>query len=123
MGEGSPYEQQYGHGVSRSAPDDVRATPPGPRGYVPASSRTSSGLTPLTSASDQQQRSQDQHSTTTTVSTEHYARNLVGAAVTSANILRDEKDDYQIFFVLQDLSVRAEGTYRIRLLFTDLSQE
>lgn len=66
---------------------------------------------------------QQQQQPLTTVTTEHYARNLVGAAVTSANVLRDETDQYCIFFVLQDLSVRAEGTYRIRLLFTDLAQQ
>jgi hypothetical protein len=54
---------------------------------------------------------------------EHYTRNLVGAAVTSANVLRDENDEYCIFFVLQDLSVRTEGVYRIRLVFTDLAQQ
>ncbi|UZJ55121.1 hypothetical protein CBS101457_004441 [Exobasidium rhododendri] len=58
----------------------------------------------------------------TTVTTEHYTRNLVGAAVTSANVLKDEQDNYSIFFVLQDLSVRTEGIYRIRLMFTDLAR-
>ena len=59
----------------------------------------------------------------TTVTTEHYTRNLVGAAVTSANVLKDEQDNYAIFFVLQDLSVRTEGVYRIRLMFTDLAHQ
>jgi Velvet factor len=59
----------------------------------------------------------------TTVTMEHYTRNLVGAAVTSANVLRDEDDQFCIFFVLQDLSVRTEGVYRIRLIFTDLAQQ
>ena len=62
-------------------------------------------------------------SSLTTFTTEHYTRNLVGAAVTSANVLRDETDNYAIFFVLQDLSVRTEGVYRIRLIFTDLAQQ
>lgn len=57
----------------------------------------------------------------TTVTTEHYTRNLVGAAVTSANVLKDEQDVFRIFFVLQDLSIRTEGIYRIRLLFTILA--
>lgn len=59
----------------------------------------------------------------TTVTTEHYTRNLVGAAVTSANVLKDEQDNYAIFFILQDLSVRTEGVYRIRLMFTDLAHQ
>lgn len=59
----------------------------------------------------------------TTFTTEHYTRNLVGAAVTSANVLRDEQDVHTIFFILQDLSIRTEGIYRIRLIFTDLAQQ
>lgn len=59
----------------------------------------------------------------TTFTTEHYTRNLVGAAVTGANVLRDEQDVHTIFFVLQDLSIRTEGVYRIRLIFTDLAQQ
>lgn len=79
-------------------------------------------------ANEDQQQHQQQQSTPsyssplTTITTEHYTRNLVGAAVTSANVLRDEQDNYAIFFVLQDLSVRTEGIYRIRLMFTNLAQ-
>lgn len=68
-------------------------------------------------------QSSSSSSALTTVTTEHYTRNLVGAAVTSANVLKDEQDNYSIFFVLQDLSVRTEGVYRIRLMFTDLAQQ
>lgn len=57
----------------------------------------------------------------TTVTTETYTRNFVGASVASANILKDEHDQLGIFFVLQDLSVRTEGTYRIKLMFADLA--
>lgn len=57
----------------------------------------------------------------TTIMTETYTRNFVGASVASANILKDEKDRLGIFFVLQDLSVRTEGVYRIKLLLANLS--
>lgn len=57
----------------------------------------------------------------TTVTTETYTRNFVGASVASANILKDEHDNLGIFFVLQDLSVRTEGVYRIKLMFANLS--
>lgn len=57
----------------------------------------------------------------TTVTTETYTRNFVGASVASANVLKDESDQLGIFFILQDLSVRTEGLYRIKLMFTDLS--
>lgn len=63
------------------------------------------------------------HPISTTESVVRYARNLVGAVVTSAKILRDENDQLYIFFVLQDLSVRSEGSYQIRLLLTDLAQK
>ncbi|PWN42017.1 hypothetical protein IE81DRAFT_144873 [Ceraceosorus guamensis] len=56
-----------------------------------------------------------------TLTTESYTRNLVGASVASANVLKDERDHTCIFFVLQDLSVRTEGSYRLKLLFADLS--
>ncbi|CAO1617234.1 unnamed protein product [Sympodiomycopsis kandeliae] len=64
----------------------------------------------------------DGHSTPyTTVTTETYTRNFVGASVASANILKDEHDHLGIFFVLQDLSVRTEGVYRIKLMFANLA--
>lgn len=84
------------------------------------SSMALSGEGGSTSASTSQQSGQQN---LTTVTMEHYTRNLVGAAVTSANVLRDEDDQFCIFFVLQDLSVRTEGVYRIRLVFTDLAQQ
>lgn len=57
----------------------------------------------------------------TTVTTETYTRNFVGASVASANILKDENDHLGVFFVLQDLSVRTEGVYRIKLMFVNLA--
>lgn len=57
----------------------------------------------------------------TTLTTETFTRNFVGASVASANILKDETDRIGIFFVLQDLSVRTEGVYRIKLTLANLS--
>ncbi|PWN50313.1 hypothetical protein IE53DRAFT_369016 [Violaceomyces palustris] len=51
---------------------------------------------------------------------ERVTRNLVGCAVASASVLRDVEDNWGIFFVLQDISVRTEGVYRIRLTFVNL---
>ncbi|PWN27698.1 hypothetical protein BDZ90DRAFT_214101, partial [Jaminaea rosea] len=61
------------------------------------------------------------HAPPTTVMTETYTRNFVGACVASANILKDESEQLGIFFVLQDLSVRTEGVYRIKLTLANLS--
>lgn len=51
---------------------------------------------------------------------ESYTRNLVGAAVASASVLKDEQDKWCTFFVFQDISVRTEGVYRIKLTFVNL---
>ncbi|SJX61223.1 uncharacterized protein SRS1_12445 [Sporisorium reilianum f. sp. reilianum] len=51
---------------------------------------------------------------------ESYTRNLVGAAVASASVLKDEQDKWCTFFVFQDISVRTEGVYRIKLMFVNL---
>lgn len=51
---------------------------------------------------------------------ESYTRNLVGAAVASASVLKDEQERWCIFFVFQDISVRTEGVYRIKLMFVNL---
>ena len=49
-----------------------------------------------------------------------FTRNLVGTNVSSAHVARNEHDELCIFFVLQDVSVRLEGDYRLRLVFTSL---
>ncbi|KAK0540237.1 hypothetical protein OC835_000768 [Tilletia horrida] len=54
------------------------------------------------------------------LSSDNLTRNLVGSAVASANVLKDLDDRVCIFFVLQDISVRTEGVYRIKLMFADL---
>ncbi|KAN0060629.1 hypothetical protein ACQY0O_007287 [Thecaphora frezii] len=51
---------------------------------------------------------------------ESYTRNLVGAAVASASVLKDESEKWCTFFVFQDISVRTEGVYRIKLMFVNL---
>ncbi|KAE8250911.1 hypothetical protein A4X13_0g4266 [Tilletia indica] len=59
-------------------------------------------------------------SLTQSLSSENLTRNLVGSAVASANVLKDLDEKVCIFFVLQDISVRTEGVYRIKLMFADL---
>ncbi|PWN21599.1 hypothetical protein BCV69DRAFT_298602 [Microstroma glucosiphilum] len=89
---------------------------PGPA-YHPSSSSSKEGLGPPHSSGG----GGGGAAPFTTVTTETYTRNFVGASVASANILKDEHDQLGIFFVLQDLSVRTEGTYRIKLMFADLA--
>ncbi|KAK9712716.1 hypothetical protein K7432_006936 [Basidiobolus ranarum] len=51
-----------------------------------------------------------------------YSRNLVGSLVSSVYHLLDDKGEKGAFFIFPDLSIRTEGTYCLRFLFTDLSQ-
>ncbi|RUS17208.1 velvet factor-domain-containing protein [Endogone sp. FLAS-F59071] len=55
-------------------------------------------------------------STPTMVST----RNLIGSVVSSAAKLFDTNRELGIYFVFQDLSVRTEGTFRLRFSFMDV---
>lgn len=41
-----------------------------------------------------------------------FTRNLIGSVAVSAFRLNDDDDEPGIWFVLQDLSVRTEGTFR-----------
>lgn len=44
-----------------------------------------------------------------------YARTLIGPLAASAQTINDENDEPGIFFLFQDLSVRTEGTFRLRM--------
>lgn len=48
-------------------------------------------------------------------------RNLIGSLATSAYKLYDVHDRLGIWFVLQDLSVRTEGTFRLKFTFVNLA--
>jgi len=48
---------------------------------------------------------------------QNYTRNLIGSLCASAFRLKDTKDELGIWFVLQDLSVRTEGTFTLKLSF------
>lgn len=51
---------------------------------------------------------------------QQYTRNLIGNVAVSASVLSDTSSTVGIWFVLQDLSVRQEGSYRLKFMFTDL---
>ncbi len=50
-----------------------------------------------------------------------FTRNLIGSLVASAFKLYDPRDRLGIWFVLQDLSIRTEGCFRLKFNFVDLS--
>ncbi|KAE8444172.1 hypothetical protein EG329_000769 [Mollisiaceae sp. DMI_Dod_QoI] len=49
-----------------------------------------------------------------------FTRNLIGSLAASAFRLTDPDDKIGIWFVLQDLSVRTEGTFRLRFSFVNV---
>ncbi|GJN83357.1 velvet complex subunit 2 [Purpureocillium lilacinum] len=49
-----------------------------------------------------------------------FTRNLIGSLAASAFRLSDTTDHIGIWFVLQDLSVRSEGTFRLRFSFVNV---
>lgn len=50
-----------------------------------------------------------------------YTRNLIGSLAATAFKLHDLSDTLGIWFVLQDLSVRTEGEFRLKLSFVNLA--
>jgi hypothetical protein len=48
-------------------------------------------------------------------------KTLMGSSVSSGYQLCDANNQMGIFFVFQDLSVRIEGRFRLRFMFTNLS--
>ena len=51
-----------------------------------------------------------------------YTRNLIGSLTASAFKLHDTSDKYGIWFILQDLSVRTEGWFRLKINFVNVGQ-
>lgn len=50
-----------------------------------------------------------------------YTRNLIGSLTVNAAKLTDDAGKVGYWFVLQDLSVRTEGFFRLRMSFVDIS--
>ncbi|ELR06581.1 hypothetical protein VC83_03132 [Pseudogymnoascus destructans] len=49
-----------------------------------------------------------------------FTRNLIGSLAASASKLADPHDKIGIWFVLQDMSIRTEGNFRLRFSFTNV---
>lgn len=49
-----------------------------------------------------------------------FTRNLIGSLAASAFRLQDTSDRIGIWFILQDLSIRTEGTFRLRFSFVNV---
>lgn len=55
-----------------------------------------------------------------TGNTNMYTRNLIGSLTVNAFPLRDTEEKDGHWFILQDLSVRTEGTFRLKMSFIDV---
>jgi len=53
---------------------------------------------------------------------QNFTRNLIGSLTASAFRLKDDKDQLGIWFILQDLSVRTEGLFRLKFSFLNLGR-
>jgi hypothetical protein len=49
-----------------------------------------------------------------------FTRNLIGSLAVNATKLIDDHGDLGLWFVLQDLSVRTEGSFRLKMSFIDV---
>ena len=49
-----------------------------------------------------------------------FTRNLIGSLAVNATKLVDDHGDLGLWFVLQDLSVRTEGSFRLKMSFIDV---
>nr|OQO27588.1 hypothetical protein B0A51_05218 [Rachicladosporium sp. CCFEE 5018] len=72
---------------------------------------------PIYGAPDPQQMPMPQ---THSASTAMYTRNLIGSLTVNASSLNDTKKQPGFWFVLQDLSVRMEGHFRLKMNFIDV---
>ena len=62
----------------------------------------------------------DEYTGHSTQTTGQFTRNLIGSLTASAFRLKDDKNVPGIWFVLQDLSVRTEGQFRLKFSFFNL---
>ena len=52
----------------------------------------------------------------------NFTRNLIGSLTASAFRLQDDKNQTGVWFILQDLSVRTEGIFRLKFSFLNLGR-
>jgi hypothetical protein len=52
-----------------------------------------------------------------------FTRNLIGNVVVNATKLKDDHKQEGLWFVFQDLSVRTEGSFRLKFSFVDIGDE
>ncbi|KAF4445075.1 hypothetical protein F53441_10999 [Fusarium austroafricanum] len=127
MSYGQDYPPPQGYGQAPSYPSGSSYGPP--QQYFP---RHSSGYAaeppaPPSAASFRNGYGQDQNALTRMAVVGGqpqgmFTRNLIGSLAASAFRLEDTEGQAGIWFVLQDLSVRTEGTFRLRFSFVNVGR-
>jgi hypothetical protein len=107
------YQVQQGYGQAPGAPN----YPPNgsyapPQQYFPQHQGFRGGDAGISPLSSQPGMAMSRNGAPATFGTGMFTRNLIGSLAASAFRLQDCDDRIGIWFVLQDLSVRTEGTFR-----------
>ncbi|KID62818.1 VelB, partial [Metarhizium hybridum] len=136
VGYGQDYQIQGGYGQAPSYPSNGSYGPP--QQYFPhhQSYRPEGNVTPLPSQSNVSPYTRNGSTGPTGYVQDHnpmarmamvggqpqgmFTRNLIGSLAASAFRLSDTHDRIGIWFVLQDLSVRTEGPFRLRFSFVNV---
>ncbi|KAI0136576.1 velvet factor-domain-containing protein [Xylariales sp. AK1849] len=120
-GYGSEYSQSpYGYGAPPVAQYQQHSYPFRPDLPQNVPSLPSTGFGNRAYPQDMAAGGQRLSQITTQPANGMYTRNLIGSLVSSAARLTDPDDKIGIWFVLQDLSVRTEGWFRLRFSFVSV---
>ncbi|KAK2609039.1 Velvet complex subunit 2 [Conoideocrella luteorostrata] len=132
------YQMQASYAQASPYPPNGSYGPP--QQYFPHHQpyRSDGGVTPLPSQTSVSGYSRNGSSTATGYVQDHnslarmamvggqpqgmFTRNLIGSLAASAFRLSDTEDRIGIWFVLQDLSVRTEGPFRLRFSFVNVGE-
>ena len=111
-----PIENQYYHNEYPSyPPHGINPNYP-PHGYP----STSAPYPPPPSSMHHSYGQQEEFSGQSGQTPGLFTRNLIGSLTASAFRLQDDNREWGIWFITQDLSVRTEGTFRLKFSFLNL---
>jgi len=113
--------QNYGQRNPPNPYNDPRYNPQYPNGYEQPYNARSSNHGSVSSASQIRSARSSQDSGQPSKDAQ-IAKNLIGSASSSAFRLVDDKGKVGLWFVLQDLSVRTEGWFRLKMNLFNLAE-
>ncbi|KAI9717537.1 MAG: hypothetical protein M1812_004678 [Candelaria pacifica] len=119
-----PYYPPIGQYAIAPPPQIPGYNPPAPLGAQPAYYHQQQPGMPLTPAAYYQPGGhatvQEQLLSPTALPSGMFTRNLIGSLSASAFKLTDPDNKIGVWFILQDLSVRTEGTFRLKMNFVNV---